>query len=199
MIGFNIKRLRVGKGYSQEQLARKIGISQGAVSQWEKGKTTPDTLTLMELAKIFEVSFDTLTEEAPVRDLDSVRVIRSAIPIIGDIACGSPILAEENREGYADLPEGVRADFALRCKGDSMVPTFLDGDLVLIRQQPEVENGQIAAVAIDGEVTLKHVYRNQDGLMLTAENPLFAPITGSADSGREIVIYGLAVGYTRLF
>ena len=199
MIGFNIKRLRVGKGYSQEQLARKIGISQGAVSQWEKGKTTPDTLTLMELAKIFEVSFDTLTEEAPVRDLDSVRVIRSAIPIIGDIACGSPILAEENREGYADLPEGVRADFALRCKGDSMVPTFLDGDLVLIRQQPEVENGQIAAVAIDGEVTLKHVYRNQDGLMLTAENPLFAPITVSADSGREIVIYGLAVGYTRLF
>ena len=80
-----------------------------------------------------------------------------------------------------------------------MIPTFQEGDLVLIRQQPEVENGQIAAVAIDGEVTLKHVYRTADGLMLTAENPVFAPITVSADSGREISIYGLAVGYTRLF
>ena len=80
-----------------------------------------------------------------------------------------------------------------------MIPTFLDGDLVLIRQQPEVENGQIAAVNIDGETTLKHVYRQAGGVTLVAENPQFPPINIPANSDHEIIIHGLAVGYTRLF
>lgn len=196
MIGDNIKRLRLGKGYSQEQLARKLDISQGAVSQWEKGKTIPDTPLLLQLAQIFGVSLNAFTDDSPQRDLDGVVAMRKmAVPIIGDIACGTPITAQENIEGYADLPDGVRADFALRCKGDSMTPTFLDGDLVLIRQQPDVEDGQIAAVGINGEATLKHVYKRTDGLLLTADNPKFPPITGDG----EIVIYGLVIGYTRIF
>ena len=80
-----------------------------------------------------------------------------------------------------------------------MNPTFIEGDLVLIRQQPEVENGQIAAVNIDNETTLKHVYRQDHGLLLTADNPVFQPIYVPADSDREIIIHGLAVGYTRIF
>lgn len=80
-----------------------------------------------------------------------------------------------------------------------MNPTFLDGDLVLIRQQPEVENGQIAAVSIDGETTLKHVYRQSGGISLIAENPLFSPINVPTNSDMEIIIHGLAIGYTRLF
>lgn len=199
MIGDNIRYLRKQAGYSQEQLARKIGITQGSVSLWEKGKNDPDTKTLSKIAQIFGVPLDFFMSDELRRELDAIQVIRNAIPIVGEIACGTPITAEENIEGYADIPDGIHADFALRCKGESMIPTFKDGDLVLIRQQPEVENGQIAAIAIDGEVTLKHVYRNQNGLMLTAENPEFAPITVDADSGKEIVIYGLAVGYTRLF
>lgn len=151
---------------------------------------------LLRMAQLFGVSLDEFTDETEHRELDGVVAMRRmSVPIIGEIACGVPITAQENVEGYADLPDGVRADFALRCKGDSMTPTFLDGDLVLIRQQPDVEDGQIAAVGINGEATLKHVYKRTDGLLLTADNPKFPPIVGDG----EIVIYGLAIGYTRIF
>ena len=199
MIGKNIKRLRKERGYSQEQLARKLNVTQGVVSHWELGTHLPGAGQLLSIAQLFDVPLDYFTDDSPQRDLDSIQVIRNAVPIVGSIPCGQPITPDANPDGYMDLPEGVHADFALRCKGDSMTPTFLDGDLVLIRQQPEVENGQIAAVSIDGETTLKHVYRQPDGLTLTAENALFAPITVPFASGREIVIHGLAIGYTRIF
>ena len=198
MIAKNIKRLRLGAGYSQEQLARKLNISQGAISQWEKGKTIPDTPLLLQMAQIFGVSLDEFTNDSPQRDLDGVVAMRKmVVPIVGEIACGTPILASENVEGYADLPDGVHADFALRCKGDSMSPLFEDGDLVLIRQQPEVEDGQIAAIGIDGEATLKHVYKNGNGVLLCANNPKYAPITANPEE--DVKVYGLAVGYVRLF
>ncbi|MBO5968277.1 MAG: helix-turn-helix domain-containing protein [Clostridia bacterium] len=184
------------KKISQNRLAKAAQISQSGISSIISGSSSPKENTLQAIAKALDCSVAELMGET-VSNL--IPINRAAIPIVGEIACGTPILAQQNIDGYADLPDGIRADFALRCKGDSMIPTFQEGDLVLIRQQPEVENGQIAAVAIDGEVTLKHVYRTADGLMLTAENPVFAPITVSADSGREISIYGLAVGYTRLF
>ena len=199
MIGDNIRYLRKRKGYSQTALARKLNINQASVSLWEKGETNPNTATLLELAKIFEVPLDFFMSDEPRRELDSISIRRAAVPIVGDIACGTPITAEQNIDGYADLPDGVHADFAIRCKGDSMSPTFQDGDLVLIRQQPEVQNGQIAAVGIGGETTLKHVYRRDDGLLLTADNAAYPPIYVPANSDEEIVIYGLAVGYTRLF
>ena len=120
------------------------------------------------------------------------------MPIIGNSACGERVTPDTNPEGYADLPDGVQADFALRCKGDSMLPTFQDSDLVLIRQQPEVENGQIAAVDVNGETTLKHIYKQQDGLLLTADNAKFAPVFVSGNQDGEIVIHGLAVGFLRL-
>ena len=198
MFGKNIKRLRLGAGYSQEQLARKLHISQGAVSQWEQGKTVPDTQTLLQLAQLFGVSLNEFTDNSPQRELDGVVAMRRmAVPIVGEIACGVPITAEQNIDGYADLPDGIHADFALRCRGDSMIPTFNDGDLVLIRQQPEVEDGQIAAISFNGEATLKHVYKHDDGLLLTADNPKFPPIHEKYYA--NVVIYGLAVGYVRMF
>lgn len=199
MIGDNIRYFRKRAGYSQQQLAKKLKIKQASVSNWESGKTTPDTKYLSNIMTILNVSMNDLFSDEPRRELDSIRVIRNAVPIVGEIACGTPITAEQNIEGYADIPDGIHADFALKCKGDSMNPTFLDGDLVLIKQQPEVENGQIAAVNINGETTLKHVYRRKDGLLLTADNPQFPPIFASAGSNEEIVIHGLAVGYTRIF
>jgi repressor LexA len=199
MISENIRYLRKNKGYSQEQLARKLNIKQASVSNWESGKTQPDMKYLVELAKIFEVTTDMLLSEEPRRELDSIRVIRNAVPILGSIPCGELNAADQNPDGYADLPEGTHADFALRCQGDSMAPTFLNGDLVLIRQQPRVDNGQIAAVNVDGETTMKRVYVHQDGLHLVADNPRYQPIFVPADSGAQIIIHGLAVGYTRLF
>lgn len=199
MIGHNIRFFRKQKGYSQEQLARKLGITQGSVSLWEQGKNDPDTKTAIKLAQIFEVPIDSLFSEEPRRDLDSIRINRGAVPILGNIACGQRITPDATAEGYADLPDGIRADFALRCKGDSMEPTLIDGDLVLIRQQPEVENGQIAAVNIAGETTLKHVYKQDGGILLVADNPSYAPVFAPASSDEQIIIHGLAVGYTRLF
>jgi len=198
VIGKNIKRLRKIRGYSQEQLARKLNVTQGAVSHWENGNTLPEAGQLLSLAEIFGVSLDEFTDDSPQRDLDGVVAMRKMIvPIVGEIACGTPILASENVEGYADLPDGIHADFALRCKGDSMSPLFEDGDLVLIRQQPDVEDGQIAAIGINGEATLKHVYKNGNGVLLCANNPKYAPITANPEE--DVKVYGLAVGYVRLF
>lgn len=199
MIGDNVKFLRKQRGYSQSLLARKLNINQASISLWESGKTNPDTGTLIELSKLFDVPLDFFMSDEPRRELDSIAIKKNAIPIIGSIACGERVTPDTNPDGYADLPEGVHADFALRCKGESMNPTLHDGDLVLIRQQPEVEPGQIAAVNVNGETTLKHVYPQRDGLLLTADNANFPPIFVPNNQDGEIIIHGLAVGYTRIF
>lgn len=190
-----IRELRIRAGLQQKELAIKAGVSHPTVSDWELGKKNPTGERLKRLQEIFGVDAATILGYEPL----FIPMKRNAVPIVGEIACGLPILADENIIGSADLPNGVHADFALRCKGESMVPTFNNGDLVLIRQQPEVETGQIAAVGIDGETTLKHVYTHKDGLLLTADNAAFAPIYIPANSGKEITIYGLAVGYLRYF
>ena len=99
----------------------------------------------------------------------------------------------------ADIPDGVKADVALRCKGESMKPTLNDGDIVLVKQQPDVLDGQIGVVLIENEATLKHVYHHKDGLLLTADNPSFAPLSVPCDENDDCLIQGLAIGYIRMF
>lgn len=190
-----VKELRQRAGMQQKELALLVGVAAPTVSEWEHGKKDPSGKRLVQLSKIFQTDIGTILGYDP----PTIPIRTAAVPILGTIACGERIEPDTNPEGFADLPEGVRADFALRCKGDSMTPTFLDGDLVLIRQQPEVEPGQIAAVDVDGETTLKHVYFREDGLTLTADNPKYPPVFIPADQAGEITIHGLAVGYTRLF
>ena len=199
MIGENIKRLRKKARYSQEQIARKLGLTQGSVSSWETGRNNPEASQLAELAKILDVSVEDFFDESPHRDLDAINITRRAVPILGNVPCGEQRIPDTEPDGYADLPEGIEADFALRCVGDSMSPLILDGDLVLIRQQPDVEEGQIAAVNIDGETTLKHVYHHPGGLLLIAENSKYKPISAPFTPDGEIIIHGLAVGYLRVF
>jgi repressor LexA len=196
MIGQNIRYLRKRAGISQKQIAEKLGVTQGSVSQWENEATEPDTRTIGQLAKVFSVPVDFFFSDEPRRELDSIRIMRNAVPIVGEIACGTPVTAEQNIEGYADVPDGVHADFALRCKGDSMEPTFMHGDLVLIRQTPDFQPGQIAAVGIEGEALLKHVYQQGENVICVSENPAYAPQSFHAS---EVTIYGIAVGYTRMF
>lgn len=201
-----VRELRKKKGIQQKELALTLGVSQPTISDWEANKKDPSGDRLKKLADYFGVDELIILGKGVVNLTDPEKQLngyvalgRSVLPIVGEIACGTPILAEQNIEGYADLPEGVHADFALRCKGDSMVPTFRDGDLVLIRKQPEVENGQIAAISINGEATLKHVYIRESGLMLVADNPAYEPILAAPSSDRQIIIHGLAVGYIRIF
>ena len=191
-IGDRIAEIMRVRGLSQNRLAKAAQISQSGLSSIISGAVSPKENTLQAIATALGCTIGEL-----IGGSDLIPLRRGVVPIVGEIACGTPILASENVEGYADLPDGVHADFALRCKGDSMSPLFEDGDLVLIRQQPEVEDGQIAAIGIDGEATLKHVYKNGNGVLLCANNPKYAPITANPEE--DVKVYGLAVGYVRLF
>jgi len=195
-IGKRIAELRRERGMNQEELAELAMLHRVTVAKYETGQVEPGALAIGRIADALGVSADELlcrVDKLP----PFIGMVKNAVPIVGSIACGKPIMAEQNIDGYAQLPEGVFADFALRCDGDSMTPTFHQGDLVLIRQQPEVQPGQIAAVGIDGEATLKRFYRNGDNIMLVADNPAYPPQIYPVDKG--ITIYGLAVGFVRVW
>lgn len=118
-------------------------------------------------------------------------------PIVGDIACGTPILAEENVQGFADVPESMHCDFILRCRGDSMVDAGIqDGDMVYIRIQPMVENGEIAAVRIGNEATLKKFYLHEDFVELRPANTDYESIIRRKDDMNDVHVEGKAVGWT---
>ena len=122
-------------------------------------------------------------------------------PRIGTIACGEPILAEENLEGYDDVPVNINCDFTLFCKGDSMINARInDDDIVYIRQQPTVDNGEIAACLVEGdfetEATLKRYYKYDDKIVLQAENPAYQPFVYVKEEMNKVRIIGKAVGFT---
>ena len=136
-------------------------------------------------------------QELPAIDnLMPIQVKR--LPILGEIACGEPIYASEDHENYILAGSDIDADFCLRAKGESMINARIwDGDIVFIRAQQQVENGEIAAVIIGDEATLKRVYYypQQNRLMLNAENPAFAPLIYIGDELRQIKILGKAVAF----
>ena len=200
-IGDNIRYLRVTHGMSQPELGKIAGVSDKAVSSWETGAKTPRMGAIERIAAYFRVS-----KSAIIDGEFSPRVIPSGfdpapdlspIPLVGQIACGEPILAEENVEDMVSTPARWHADFALTCKGDSMAPTIQDGDLVAIRIQPEVETGEIAAVRIGNEATLKRVYLHPDYIELRPENPAFESIIRRLDAMNDVKIEGKAVGLCR--
>ena len=119
------------------------------------------------------------------------------MPLVGSIACGTPILAEQNIEARIGVPALWQADFALTCHGNSMAAMIQDGDIVCIRKQPEVENGEIAAVRIDNEATLKRVYLHPDYVELRPENPAYDSIIRRKEEMNDVYIEGLAVGLCR--
>lgn len=194
-IGKRIASIRRERGYSQDQLAELALLHRVTLAKYESGGVEPGALALSRIADALNVSTDELlcrTEKLP----PFISIMKTSVPIVGEIACGRPITAEQNIEGYADLPDGVTADFALKCKGDSMSPTFEQGDLVLIRQTPDVNDGQIAAVGIDDSATLKRVYRQKESVVCVSDNPAYPPQIFPAE---QVTIYGLAVGFVRLW
>lgn len=195
-MGRRIAELRRERGYNQDQLAEMAMLNRVTLARYETGVIEPGALALGRIADALGVTTDELMCRTP-KTPPFIGMVKNAVPIVGEIACGQPITAQQNIEGQAELPDGVSADFALKCKGDSMVPTFQPGDLVLIRQQPEVQPGQIAAVGIDGEATLKRFYKHGDGVVLVADNPAYTPQVYPA--GADVRIYGLAVGFVRVW
>ena len=184
-------------------LSRISGISRPSISQYLSGRSDPTADRLLAMSKALRVSLPWLLGyDVPMEDstplpaglipLPGTKVV----PLLGDIACGTPILAEENILDYITMPDKYSGNFALRCKGDSMINArIFDGDIVYIRQQPEVENGEIAAVMIDGEATLKRFYKYMDKIVLRAENPIYRDLVYTEEEYHNISIIGKALAF----
>ena len=207
-----LKSLRREKGWSQQRLADELDLSKSSVNMYERGEREPGFETMEAIADLFNVDMNYLYGRTDIKIADPIVLApkkhtippgfepmpkMKKIPLIGSIACGEPITAEQNIEKMVDVPENIRCDFSLTCHGDSMVDAGIhDKDVVYIRIQPEVENGEIAAVRIDGEATLKRVYYNPGTLTLMPANPAYAPMIYTGSQLEEVHIEGKAVGWT---
>lgn len=197
-IGEKLKARRKDLGLTMLQVAIKVGVSEATVSRWESGDIANMRRDkIVSLANALEVSPSFIMDTGDVFAFDNIMPIKTyKLPLIGTIACGTPILAEQNIEEYIDTDSTVKADFCLRCKGDSMINVrIFDGDIVYIRQQPDVENGEIAAVCIDDEATLKRVYKYPNRLELRPENPTFPVLNYEGSDLENIRIIGKAVAF----
>ena len=208
-----LKSLRSEKGWSQQRLADELKLSKSSVNMYERGEREPGFETMEAIADTFNVDMDYLYGRTDVKIAEPIQLNAGTVPpgfellprmvkkpLIGDIACGEPITAEQNVADYVDVPETVHCDFCLRCHGDSMVDAGIqDNDVVYIRIQPEVEDGEIAAVRIGGEATLKRVYYDGQSLTLMPANSSYRPKTYSGPELENIRIEGKAVGFTHWF
>lgn len=201
MFQIQLKKLREKQGWSQQKLAELLNIRQSTVAMWENGTNKPTYATLTVLSDIFGVSLDELAGEKTIAELpprpDFLPITTRKFPLLGEVACGQPIFADDQIECFIDATSDIHADFCIRANGDSMIGARIkDGDIVFIRCQPDVEDGEIAVVLIGDEVTLKRVKRKDGVLYLLAENPAYLPIvlTGE-DEFATIRIRGKAVAF----
>ena len=197
-----IRQRREQLSLSQEELAARMGYrSKSSITKLEKGINDLPRAKLEELAAALDTTPAWLMGLAdlpfPPPGFEPLpEMVR--VPLVGSIACGTPITAEQNIECYIGVPAAWHADFALTCHGSSMAPTICDGDIVCIRRQPEVEQGEIAAVRIGEEATLKHFHRQGETVMLLADNTAVCPpMVFAGPQLEEIQIEGRAVGFCR--
>lgn len=172
-LGEKIRENRNKLDLTQSELAKRLDISTSAIGMYEQGRRTPPIESLLKLSDIFKVDLKELTSaEVISSELNSPTIMSfEGIPILGDIAAGSPILAEQNVEGYFPMDYQEKADFALRIKGDSMIEAgIFEGDLVFIKDQPQLENKDIGAFLINDEATLKRFYRDERSITLIPAN-----------------------------
>lgn len=206
-IGKRIKECRLDKGMTQEELAKTLGVNKSTIQRYESGEIKAIKLVVLQsIAKTLNIDALYITLKSDIKkpyeltlptDIIPLKKLKK-IPIIGKIACGSPILAEQNFESLTYCPDNVNADFALRCNGDSMIDADIhDGDIVFIKEMPIVENGEIAAVVVGEESTLKRVYYQDDTLTLVPANSAYAPMVYSKEQLNEIRICGKVVALLR--
>jgi len=194
-MGEIIKQLRESKGLTQEELGKLVGVKKAAVQKWEKGITENLKRTVIKkLSEIFEVDSSYLLG-LKNKPHTIISYKTKKVPLLGDIAAGEPIYAaEETTEYYIEVDEDLNVNYCVRVKGDSMKDARInDGDIVFIREQPTVENGEIAAVLIDNEVTLKRFYKTDGGIILKPESSKYQPIFYTEQDFKEIRILGKAV------
>lgn len=202
-----IKEALLLRNLKPTELAEKTGLGRSAISQYLSGKVNPkqdkihlmaqalmvDELWLMGLSGNYQKS-----QISPnIFDIKTILPIeKRMIPLLGSVSCGTPKLADETFEGYVEVGSNINADFCIRASGDSMINArILDGDIVFIRQQSDVDDGEIAAVLIDDECTLKRVYKMPGRIQLRAENPKYDPINLKENEGNNVIILGKAIAF----
>lgn len=183
-----VRELRLAKSLSQEQLAEKIGLTKQAISQYERGERNPSMTVLDALCDFFNVSSDYLLGKDSVTlrfvgkdeidKLESKSCVR--IPVLGRVAAGVPIDAIEDVLDWEEIPEAMAATgefFGLRIKGDSMQPRIAEGDVVIVRSQPDAESGDVVIVQVNGDrATCKRLMKHETGISLISFNPVYPPI-----------------------
>lgn len=190
------------------ELSRRLGVNEGTLSNYKKGTYEPKQRRLEAIAKILNVSIPWLMGADVPMDISETIIPNGFSPIpstskrprLGVISCGDPIDTPENFDGYDDVPDMFDCDFTLVCEGDSMIGARIcDGDIVYIKQQPTIGNGQIAAVLIDGEEKLlKRVYITEESIILQAENPAYPPRSYHREDMNRVSIIGKVVGFTSM-
>ncbi len=187
-----------------KELSRLLDIPYTTYVGYEKGQREPNSDILIKIADFYNTTVDYVLGATSIKalpsslDIDNIIPIPSTkkVPLLGTIACGEPILANENIEMYIKVDESIPADFALKCKGDSMINArIFDGDIVYIRQQPDVEDGEIAAVLIGEEATLKKVHKYPNKIVLSACNPMYDDYVYTNEQLNDIRILGKAVAF----
>lgn len=176
MFGNVLKNLRVSKGLSQEELSNKFGVSTSTIGMYETNKREPNFELLKEFANFFNVSTDYLLEQIKKDDLANFDIIQ--IPLLGKIQAGVPTEMFLDIIDYIDIPadmaRGNKELFALKTKGKSMEPNFIEGDILIFEKTEDCENGQFCAVAVNGDdATFKKVTKTDAGIMLQPLNPDF--------------------------
>ena len=202
MKSLKLKELRKSKGMTLDELALLVGTSKQTIHRYETGAISnvpPEKVESLAVALGTTPSELMGWDDEPVMQYKNLMPMGiKQLPVLGDIACGMPIYAEERHESYVSVSERLNADFCLVAHGDSMTGARIhDGDIVFIRSQSAVENGEIAAVVINDEATLKRVYYypNDAKLILSPENPRFAPIVFVGSELDSVKIIGKAVAF----
>lgn len=191
-------------GAKQVDIINATGIGKSTISQYLSGKYEPKSDGIYKIARALNVNeawlmgydVDMKRDERTAYPENLYKIEKKNIPLLGTIAAGEPIYAAEEHEACFVAGSELAADFCLKVKGDSMINARInDGDIVFIRKQETVDEGQIAAVIIDEDVTLKRVYKTNGNVMLVSENANYKPMVYKKEDGKEIRILGLAVAF----
>lgn len=198
-----VESLCAQKGITMNELAQAIGVKPALLDRMLSPGAIPSGSYLAKIADALGCSIDYLMSRddgahplpSNVRSIQSLH--RQVIPVIGEVAAGEPIYAPEELGVYVDSP--VDADAAMTVKGDSMSPGYQDGDIVYIKCRPDVQEGMIAVVFLDDEAVIKRVYKRSTGLTLVSDNSAYSPIIAEFEDYTNMRIFGVPVGYTRIY
>ena len=199
----NLAAIRKKNGLTQMQFAKMFGVSTSTVAMWEAGYRKPDYHTIVRLCDFFKIGFEELS--GTTLALNSILNENTSVPLVGYVQAGLPTYAEENVLGYENISDNLAKSgefFALKVKGDSMEPKISEGDIVIVRRQSTVENGQIAVVLIGNEeATIKKIIKQQDGITIVPINPDFVPVHYSYKQCETVpvTIEGIVIEQRRRF